>query len=163
MAVSRGVYLVPGGTWSGGVPGPGGVPCPGGVSGPGGCTWSRGVYLVLGGCTWSRGVYLVGCTWSGGGVPGQVLPPCGQTHACKNITFATSLRTVITLSLCKVDNVHQITLELKVEWNSGWDKRTSETYVSWILYWIILFFKRISCFGIGQNASSKRLLELVIS
>ena len=94
----------------------------GGVPGGRGCTWSQGVYLVwgvgvylvwggvpgpggapgLGGCTWSRG-----CTWSGsvpglGGVylvPGVYLvrysPPCGQTHACKNITFATSLRTVI--------------------------------------------------------------------
>ena len=27
--------------------------------------------------------------------PGSRHPPCGQTHACKNITFATSLRTVI--------------------------------------------------------------------
>ena len=35
-----------------------------------------------------------GCTWSQGGVRGKVLPPCGQAHACKNITFATSLRTV---------------------------------------------------------------------
>ena len=95
----------------GGVPGPGGD-----VPGPGGCTWSGGMYLVRGGIpgpggTWSRGVYLVpggvylvwgvpglgGCTLSWG-VPAQVLPlspPCGQTHACKNITFATSLRTVI--------------------------------------------------------------------
>ena len=109
------MYLTLGGcTWSGGVHGPGGggvvylVPgrCTwpwGGVPGPGEwCTWSRGVYLVLGvylvpgGCvylvwggTWSQGVYLVpgGCTWSG-------TPPCGQTHACKNITFATPLRTV---------------------------------------------------------------------
>ena len=76
------MYLVLGGcTWSGG----GGVPDPGG-----------GVYLVLGGVPVpggvpGRGVYLVP-----GGVPGQVLLPfpCGQTHACKNITFATSLRTV---------------------------------------------------------------------
>ena len=90
----RGVYLVPGVYLVlGGVPGPGGVylvlggvpgprgwvPGPGWVPGHrGGCTWSRG------GCTWSRG-----CTWSG-------TPPCGQTHACKNITFATSLRTVMT-------------------------------------------------------------------
>ena len=64
------------------------------------CTWSgEGVYLVWG-CTWSWGVYLVpggvpgpvGGTCSGGGhllwgdVPGpgglprQVLPPCGQNH-----------------------------------------------------------------------------------
>ena len=84
------MYLVLGGTWSGG------------------CTWSGGVHLVPGGVpgwrgTWSQGVpgpgvHLVGgvhlvpgrgCTWSG-------TPPCGQTDACKNITFATSLRTVIT-------------------------------------------------------------------
>ena len=62
---SRGVYLVPGGTWSGGVPGPRGVYLvQGGVPGPG------GVYLVQGGCTWSRGG-VPGV----GGVPGQVLPP----------------------------------------------------------------------------------------
>ena len=86
VAVSRGVYLV-----LGGVLGPGGVP------GPRGCTWSQGVYLVLG-----EGNFLVpgggGCTWSWG-VPAQVLPPCGQTHTCKNITFATLLRTVIKESL----------------------------------------------------------------
>ena len=79
------MYLVPGG-----VPGLGGD-----VPGPGGCTWSWGVpgpgelYLVPGGVpgpeggvpgpggTWSWGVYLVP-TWSQGGVPGQVLPPCEQ-------------------------------------------------------------------------------------
>ena len=79
VAVSRAGW---GGAWVGGVPG------------PGGCTWSGGR-----GCTWSRGGVPGprGCTWSlGDGVPGQVLPPpCGQTDACKNITFATSLRTVI--------------------------------------------------------------------
>ena len=92
-------------TWFWGVPGVGGVYLvPGGcLCLVGGCTWSWGVYLVLGGvpgpvefvylvpegCTWSRGMYLVpGGTWSG-------TPPCGQTDACKNITFATSLRTVI--------------------------------------------------------------------
>ena len=67
----QGVYLVPGGV-PGGVPGLGrGVPGPGrGGPGPG------GMYLVLGECT----------------CPGT--PPCRQTHRCKNITFATSLRTV---------------------------------------------------------------------
>ena len=93
-----GVYLVPGvGTWSGGVHLPGGCTwsggtCPGGYL-PGGCTWSQGgLYLVPGGgvVPGAGGVYLVP-----GGVPDQVLPPpCGQTHACQNITFATSLRTV---------------------------------------------------------------------
>ena len=66
----------------GGVLGPGGVPggVPGlgrGVPGPGrGGPGHGGMYLVLGECT----------------CPGT--PPCGQTHRCKNITFATSLRTV---------------------------------------------------------------------
>ena len=60
--------------------GEGGVPDPGGH-----LVW--GVYLVLGGCVPGHGgVYLV---WG----PGN--PPCGQTHTCKNIVFATSLRTVI--------------------------------------------------------------------
>ena len=67
------------------------------------CTWSRWDVPGPGGCTWSRGMYLVpgGVPGPGGGVPGpggvpaQILPPCGQTHTCKNITFATSLRTVI--------------------------------------------------------------------
>ena len=83
----RGVYLVPGGvlvrgctfSW-GGVPGPRrGVPGPRGIPGPRGCTWSQGVYLV----------------------PGGYLPrysPCGQTDRCKNITFATSLRTVMNMT-----------------------------------------------------------------
>ena len=72
--------------------GGGGFLVPGGVPGPGGCTWSRGVYLVLGGVPGPGGVCLSapegGGTWLG-------TPPCGQTHACKNITFATSMRTVI--------------------------------------------------------------------
>ena len=58
----------------------------------------RGVYLVPAGDVWGaggvpgpgEGVYLVG----GGTCPGTPTPPCGQTHTCKNITFATSLRTV---------------------------------------------------------------------
>ena len=104
---SGGSYLVPGG-----VPGPVGVYLVWG----GHLVW--GVYLVWGGCTWSSWVPAWGCTclggvpgpggctlsrgytWSGGvsgprEVPGQVLIPGGQTDACKNITFATLLRTVI--------------------------------------------------------------------
>ena len=100
-----GVYLVLGGVpGPRGVPGLGGVPCPwrvylvpGGVPGP-------GVHLVLG--VYLVGVYLVpgmylvrgGCTWSGGYLPRYSLP-CGQTHMCKNITFSTSLRTVISTAL----------------------------------------------------------------
>ena len=107
-------------TWSGGVPGPRGctwswgvylvpgvcVPGLGGsvlgvVPGQGGCVCSRGVVpgprgvpgpwemSALGGVPAPGGCLLLGgCTWSG-------TPPCGQTDACKNITFATSLRTVI--------------------------------------------------------------------
>ena len=110
---SKGVYLVWQVTWPGGVPGlGGGVPgLGGGVPGPRGCTWSGGVpgpvsvpgwgvYLPWG-CTWSRGctclgVYLVlgGCTWSRG-VPAQVPPVNRMKDRCKNIAFATSLRTVI--------------------------------------------------------------------
>ena len=108
----RGVYLV-----QAGVPGPGGVPGLGG-------TWSWGVNLVHGGVPGPWGVYLVpggapslylvregvpgpggylvpegvpghgGCTWSRGDCLVRYSPHCGQTHACKNITFATSLRTV---------------------------------------------------------------------
>ena len=44
MSAPGGVYLVPGVSALGGVPGPGGVYLVwGGVPGPGGCTWSQGV------------------------------------------------------------------------------------------------------------------------
>ena len=47
---------------------------------------------ILRGCTWSRGVYLPG----GGGstCPGTALPVNRMADRCKNITLATSLRTV---------------------------------------------------------------------
>ena len=77
----------------------------------GGCTWSRG-------CTWSQGggvpglwgLYLArggapspgGCLLLGGVYLVRYFPPCGQTHACKNITFATSLRTVMTVDIGKM-------------------------------------------------------------
>ena len=63
-----------GGAWSQGVPGHGGC-LVWGVSGEG--AWSWGVSEVS-----QRGLR-------------QNPPPRGQTHRCKNITFATSLRTVI--------------------------------------------------------------------
>ena len=91
--ISGGMYLVQGGcTWSGGVCtwSQGGVPGLGGcVTAPeGGCSWPRGYTYSRGGVFAPGGCLLpVGCTWSG-------TPPCGQTDACKNITFATSLRTV---------------------------------------------------------------------
>ena len=59
VAVSWGVYLVPGGvpgsggcTWSQGVYWVGDVPGLGSVPGPGGCTWSWGGVPGPGGCTW---------------------------------------------------------------------------------------------------------------
>ena len=106
MLCSRGVYLVPGGTWSqGGVLGPrgvclvqGGVPGLGGAPGPRGYLVPGG-HLVLGGCTWSRGVYLVqgvylvpgGVPGLGGGVPGQVLPPVDR-HTPVNLLPCPKLR-----------------------------------------------------------------------
>ena len=75
----------PGGYLLWGVSAPGGVSALGG-SAPGGVC--------------SRGCLLWGGVCSQGGVVSQHAlrqtppPPCGQTDACKNITFATSLRTV---------------------------------------------------------------------
>ena len=53
----------------------------------GGCLLPGGVPALGGGCLLPRGGGIPACT--------EVDPPCGQTHRCKNITFATSLRTVI--------------------------------------------------------------------
>ena len=62
-------------SWGVGVPGPRGVP------GPGGC-------LILGGA-WSQGVVFQHAL--------RQIPPVNRmTDRCKNIAFATSLRTVIT-------------------------------------------------------------------
>ena len=63
-----------------------------------GCLLPGGVYSR--GCVCSQGVYSGGCLLRGvvsQHVLRQTPPPvpCGQTDACKNITFATSLRTVI--------------------------------------------------------------------
>ena len=90
------------GAWSWGVPGPGRVP------------GSRG-YLVQG------GLLLGGCLLpGGGGIPAFTeadTPPVNRmTDKCKNITFATSLRTVIKIvknilnkaagSICDEKTVH---------------------------------------------------------
>ena len=96
----EGVYLVWGSTWSqGGLPGPRGCTWSGGYL-VWGCTWSGGG-VCSGGCTWPRGVpcsrwgcLLRGCVCSSRGCTWSGTPPFGQTDACKNITFATSLRTV---------------------------------------------------------------------
>ena len=81
-----------GSAWSGGiclVQG-GGLPGPGGWS-----AWLGGWGVVLGGpglggSAWSRGSGILACTEA------DILPPCGQTDTCKNITLATtSLHPVI--------------------------------------------------------------------
>ena len=69
-----------------------GVSAPGGVY-SGGVSATRGVCLLWGVCS-QGGVWYPSMHW--GRHPHS--PPCGQTDACKNITFATSLRTVITLA-----------------------------------------------------------------
>ena len=89
------------------LPGVGGVCSLGwGVSAPGGQgVCSRGVSapggLLRGGCVCSFGGG--GSALGGHGIPActeaDTSPPCGQTHACKNITFATSLRTVKILKM----------------------------------------------------------------
>ena len=96
----RGVYLVVRGLYlvRGGVPGPGG-------------TWSGG-YLVLGGVP-GPGGYLVpgGCTWSRGGVPGQVLPspPVNRmTNRCKNITLAKTLFRPVIIERRQKENKKQL-------------------------------------------------------
>ena len=57
----------------------------------GGLLRGRGVCLLWGDVCSLGGV----CSW-GGGIPAytEADTPCGQTDACKNITFVTSLRTV---------------------------------------------------------------------
>ena len=82
-----------GGVWSWGVSAPGW-----GVSGPGGCLLPGGVSAPGGSALGGSGP---GGVCSGGGCVShyalrQTPPhPCGQTDACKNITSATSLQTVI--------------------------------------------------------------------
>ena len=89
VAVSRGGgCLLPGGVCSGGCLLRRGLLGGGGVCSGGGC-------LLLGGVCSLEGLLSGGC-----GIPActeadtPTPPPRGQTDACKNITFATSLRTV---------------------------------------------------------------------
>ena len=100
----------PGGVYSRGVSAPGGCLLPVGVSAPGGCLLPGGSALGGGVCSrggvcpgggaCSRGVWYPSMHWGR-----HPQPPCGQTDVCKNITFATSLRTVIRrylVALCSV-------------------------------------------------------------
>ena len=64
-----------------------------GLSAPG-VSAPRGVSGLVDVC--SQGVSALGGLLLGGvpgpgGVPGKVLPPCGQTHACKHITLPQTL------------------------------------------------------------------------
>ena len=98
--------------WGGllwGVSAPGGV-CSGdgvsalGGSAPGGVCSGDGVSALRGfACSWglsALGAWYPSMHW-GGAYPHPPPHPRGQTHRCKNITFATSLRTVIIMILSK--------------------------------------------------------------
>ena len=76
---------------------------PGGLSAPGGVVCSQGVCPWEGVC--SRGGLLLG-GWYPSMHWGRHPPPCGQTHACKNITFATSLRMVKILVIKRAQTYH---------------------------------------------------------
>ena len=97
-APGEGVYLLPGGTWSWGVPG-WGTSSQGWCTWCGGCTWSSGVPGPRGVCTCSWGLYLIwgvsapggatglggvpspwGVSAPGGVIPGQALPLWTDTH-----------------------------------------------------------------------------------
>ena len=75
----------------------GGVSALGGLV-PGGCLLLGGVCSQGGGVSAPGGCLLWGVSALGGVVSQhglrQTSPPCGQTDACKNITFATSLRSL---------------------------------------------------------------------
>ena len=93
-----GECLLLGGVCYRGVSAPGEVLL-GGVSAQGGLLWG----CLLWGVLLLGGVCSGGSAW-GGSAPGRcgipacteadTPPPCGQTHACKTLTFATSSRTV---------------------------------------------------------------------
>ena len=73
---------------------------PGGVCCRGVCSQGRGVCSWGSVCSRGGGCLLPGASALGGCIPpcteaDTPYPPCGQTDTCKNITFATSLRTVI--------------------------------------------------------------------
>ena len=154
MAVSRGGVFAPGGVSAAGgwclLPGGclllgGGGVCSAWVSAPGGCACSRGVSAPGGGLL-PEGV----CLLPGGGVcsQGGVVPyyalrqtpppfPCGQTDACKNITFTTSLRTITRFSRT-TNNIHVQC------WHQGFHSKNScckTSYLSWVLNYQFLGFQ----------------------
>ena len=135
---SGGVSWSQGGFFSG----EGGVCSQGGVCSVGVCVCSRGGPLP-GGCLLRGGVCSGGCVCSSGvsapwgvGIPpcteADTPSPCGQTDACKNITFATSLQTVNMLT--KKNQKKNQTLSLRLVWNSsrvlsGWCNRIAHGYL----------------------------------
>ena len=101
----------------------GGVSVLGGVCSGGICYWGG---LLWGGVC-SRGCLLLGgCLLPEGGVVSQhalrQTPPCGQTHTCKNITFATSLQTVT--------SKHSSRMHTNRTETSGWVANKDEHWLS---------------------------------
>ena len=86
-------------------------------SGEGGSALGGSAPRVVGGC-WEVG------WWGWGVIPActEADPPCGQTDTCKNITFATSLWTVITVfmhmgffvGLSHLENTFMVIMVLKM-------------------------------------------------
>ena len=73
-----------------------GVPAPRGVCSRGWLLPGRGVCSGESACSRGESACSGGCLLPGGSQNAlRQTPPRGQTHTCKNITFATSLRTVI--------------------------------------------------------------------
>ena len=123
-----------------------------GVSAPGGC-------LLLGasvpGGVCPRGGLLWGVSAPGGVVSKHALgqtppPPCGQTDACKNITFATSLRAVNIIFWKNIENdvplKNDILLWTKMHQHVVWLERgLSKQYI--VGNWRSLKIKLTSLFG----------------
>ena len=106
VCLVRGVCLI----WGGGC-----------LPGPGGSAWSRGVCLVWGGVCLVRG----GLPDRGGGsgIPActeaDTLPPCGQTHTCKNITLATTLLRPVTSGESRISQTQSTSSFIEFSGNAG--------------------------------------------
>ena len=109
VTVSLGGCLLLGGVCSRGVCCSGGVSAPVGVCSRG-CLLLGGHLLLGGVCSWGGLLWGGVCSLGGCGIPSMHwgrhphLLPCGQTDACKNITFATSLRTVNIIFWKNIEN-----------------------------------------------------------